>query len=116
MNERRSMELGDWLQAAVNVVLGVFVGIVVFGLTQLVVSGAWLMALILVVLGFGYFVFVLLADKLFDWIFPSGIRTVGKRKHQPKPLLRALSLPAGLLLGIALAGLGLDRVLLDALP
>jgi hypothetical protein len=110
------MEPGDWLQAAVNIVLGVFLGIVVSALTELVVSGAWLMALILVALGAGYFVFVLLADKLFDWIFPSGIRTVGKRKNQPKPLLRTLSLPAGLLLGIALAGLGLDTVLLDALP
>jgi hypothetical protein len=110
------MELGDWLQAAVNVVLGILVGIVVFKLTQLVVSGAWLMALILVVLGGGYVLFVQLADKLFDWIFPSGIRTVGKREDQPKPLLRAQSLPAGLLLGIALAGLGLDTVLLDALP
>jgi hypothetical protein len=110
------MEFGDWLQAAVNVVLGVFVGIVVFKLTQLVVSGAWLMALILVVLGVGYVLFVQLADRLFDWIFPSGIRTVGKRTNQPKPLLRALSLPAGLLLGIALAGLGLDTVILDALP
>jgi hypothetical protein len=110
------MELGDWLQAAINVVVGVFLGIAAFALTELVVSGAWLMALLLVVLGVGYFVFVQLADKLFDWIFPSGIRTVGKRKNQPKPLLRTLSLPAGLLLGVALAGVGLDTVIIDALP
>jgi hypothetical protein len=116
MQERPSMEPGDWFQAAINGVIGVFLGIATHGLVQLVAIGAWWMALILVVLGVGYFFFVQLADKLFDWIFPSGIRTVGKRRGQPKPLLRVLSLPAGLLVGIALAGLGLDTVLLDALP
>jgi hypothetical protein len=51
MSERRKMVVGDWMNAAINVVIGVLLGSVIYGLVQLVASGSWLMAMILVLLG-----------------------------------------------------------------
>lgn len=117
MSERRKMGVGDWINAAINVVIGVLLGSVVYGLVQLVASGSWLMALITVILAGGLFLLIALSDKLFDRLFPIGIRPAKTPQTQrPKPLLRALSLPSGFLLGVVLAVLGLDRTILGFLP
>ena len=117
MRERRKMEVNDWLSAAFNVLIGALLGSVSDGLVQLVASGWWLMAVILVLLGGGLFLFMVLSDKLFDRLFLSWIRPARNPQPQlPKPLLRVLSLPAGFILGIVLAVLGLDRTILDLLP
>lgn len=113
MLERRTMEGGDWFSAAVNVLIGAFLGSAAYSLLQLVLSGAWLMAAVLVVLGVGVFGFVLLLDKLSDLIFPSAIRSYGKNRHLGKPWALVLSLPLGLGVGVVLGMLGLDRVILD---
>ena len=117
MNERREMEVGDWVSAIINVAIGALLGSAAYGLAKLVASGAWLMAVILVVLLGGLFLVMVLFDWLVDRLFPIGIRTA-KDPHEkkPKPLPRALSLPVGFILGVVLAVLGLDRVLLDLLP
>lgn len=111
------MKFGDWMNAVINFVIGALLGSAAYGLVQLVASGAWLMAAILVLLGAGLFLIMLLSDKLFDWIFPAGIWQVGKPRPQgKKPLPRRLSLPFGFVLGVALAILGLDRTILEWLP
>ena len=46
MSERRKMGIGDWMNAAINVVIGVLLGSVIFGLVQLVASGSWPLAAI----------------------------------------------------------------------
>jgi hypothetical protein len=46
MSERRKMVVGDWMNAAINVVIGVLLGSVIYGLVQLVASGSRLMAMI----------------------------------------------------------------------
>jgi hypothetical protein len=72
------------------------------------------MALILLVLGGGFFLFLILQEKLFDRLFPTGIRPAqNPRPEAPKPLVRVLSLPLGLIVGVVLAVLGLDRALLN---
>ena len=117
MSERRKMELNDWINAAFNLLIGALLGSVSYGLMQLVASGWWLMAVILIVLGGGLFLFMVLYDKLFDWLFLSKMRPARNPQPElPKPLLRILSLPAGFILGILLAVLGLDRTILDLLP
>ena len=117
MSERRSMQLGDWLNAAVSVVIGALLGSAAYGLAQLVASGAWLMAAIIVLLGITLFLIMVIMDKISDRLFPSWIGTVGKRQKQLlKPLARVLSLPVGFLIGMVLAVLGFDRTLLDLLP
>jgi len=117
MSERSKMGLGDWINAAINVVIGVLLGSVMHGLVQLVASGSWLMAMIVLFLAVGLFLLVVLSDKLFDCLFPIGIRPARTPQTQrPKPLLRVLSLPSGLIFGVVLAVLGLDRMILSFLP
>ena len=118
MRERHKMEIGDWFHAAINLLIGVLLGSVAYGLAQLVASGAWLMAVILVVFGAGLFAFMLLFDKLSELVFPIGAIRPAKdpKPRPPKPLLRVLSLPAGFVLGVALAVLGLDQAILGLLP
>jgi membrane protease YdiL (CAAX protease family) len=104
MSERRKMGVGDWMDAAINVVIGVFLGSVIYGLAQLVASGSWLMAMILILLGGGLFLIMVLSDKLLDRLFPTWIRSAKNPQPQsPKPLLRVLSLPLGFMLGVVLA-------------
>lgn len=117
MSERPGMELGDWFNAAVNVLIGALLGSVIYRLVQLVASGAWLMALILIFLGIGLFVFMVLSDKLFDLFSGVRFRPAKNPKPQPpKPLLRKLSLPSGFIVGVVLAVLGLDTTILEFLP
>lgn len=116
MSERRSMGTGDWINAVINALIGFLLGSAIYGLVQLVASGSWLMAMILVFLGGGLFLIVVLSDKLFDRLFPIGIRPAKNPQTQPpKPLLRVLSLPLGFLLGFVLAVLGLDGMVLGLL-
>lgn len=111
------MDLGDGFHVLVNLAIGLLLGSAAYHLLQLVVSGAWVMVIILLLLGGTLFGIVVLSDKLMDWIFPSGIRQVGpSQARKAKPLLRVLALPVGLAVGVLLASLGLDTVLLDLLP
>ena len=106
---RAVMQSGDWANAAVNVVIGVFLGIVINGLVQLISTGLWSVAVLIVVLAAVLFFLESWFDGLFEKVFPSGIRPARKSKKVRKaPLARRLSLPSGLVLGIVLAGLGLD--------
>jgi hypothetical protein len=100
---------GDWASAAVNLVIGVLLGVAINGLARLMFSGAWLAVINLLVLFAALSLIVWLHDRLGDWLFPSGIRPArNPRRVREKPLFRRLSLPAGLLLGLVLAGLGWD--------
>lgn len=111
------MELGDWFNTVINVLIGALLGSVAYALAQLVASGSWLFALIIVVLGAGLFGFMLLSDKLFDLFLPSPIRPAKNPEPQArKPLPRVLSLPAGFIVGVVLAALGLDSAILALLP
>ncbi|MEN1729542.1 MAG: hypothetical protein AAGJ52_13985 [Pseudomonadota bacterium] len=117
MTERRAMGLGDWLNAAVNFVIGVLLGIAADGLLQLASSGQWFLALLIPVLFAGWFLFMLLLDKGMDRLFPSGIRPAKTSKEKaPMPLPRLLGLPAGAVAGVVLARLGLAAPLLNLLP
>lgn len=107
------MQAGDWANAAVNVVVGAFLGMAINGLVQLMSTGFWSVAVLIVVLAAVLFSSALWFDGLVEKVFPSGIRRARKSKKVRKvPLARRLSLPSGLVLGIVLAGLGLDDRLL----
>ena len=117
MNERRRMGVGDWVNAAINLVIGALLGSVIYGLAQLFASGSWLTAMIMLFLAAAFFLLMVLSDKLFDRLFPIGIRPAKTPQTQrPKPLLRVLSLPSGFVLGVVLAVLGLDRTIIGFLP
>ncbi len=113
--ERRSMHIGDWVNAAALFVVGLFLGSLVEDLVQLATTD-WPFAVFIVVLFAGLFFFVWIFDKLFDRLFPIGIRPSRNpqdNKRKPVPLL--VSLPAGFLLGIVLAMLGLDDMVLSVI-
>lgn len=78
-------------------------------MAELMLRVAWFYVVILVALSAALFLIVRLHDFIGGKLFPSGIRPArnlqAKRK---KPLLRRLSFPAGLVVGIVLAALGLD--------
>ena len=109
-------QAGHWASAAVNLVIGVLLGVAINGLARLMFSGAWLAVINLLILFAALSLIVWLHDRLGDWLFPSGIRPARKpEKARRKPLFRRLSLPAGLVLGIVLAGLGWHPWLSDGL-
>ncbi|MFK7914114.1 MAG: hypothetical protein AB8B93_09385 [Pseudomonadales bacterium] len=106
------MQWKDWLNAAVNLVIGLLLGLAVFYLGQLVTTGSWLLALSIVILSAGLWLFEGLLDRVMEKIFPSGIRPARSPKRRATPLPRRLSMPAGLVLGAALAWLGWsDKIL-----
>jgi cytochrome bd-type quinol oxidase subunit 2 len=105
--------VGNWAIAAVNVVIGVWLGVAVHGLAQLMFRGAWVAVFIVAVLAAALLLIVLLHDRLGKRLFPDGIRRARKPEVPVRtPLVRRLGLPAGLVLGVVLAGLGWDGWLL----
>ena len=112
-DERRGMQPGDWLNASVNVVVGLFLGIAIDGIVRLLTTAFWPVAVVIPALFVGVFLLNESFSRLIDRMFPGGVRPALKtraRRRRPRP--RRLSLPVGLLLGVALARLGLGDGLL----
>jgi len=117
MKERREMQVGDWADAAILFLIGLLLGTSVDGLVQLATTAFWPMAVIIPLLFGGLFLLVLVSEKWLDRLFLIGVRRVNKPKEEGRtPLLRLLSLPAGVVAGAVLARLGLDTVVLGWLP
>lgn len=111
------MEPADWLNATVNVAIGLFLGLALNGLLQLVADGAWAVAAIIAGLSVGVAVVLIFFDgligRVFERVFPSGIRPAhSPGAEAPKPISRLLSLPLGMVLGVILAQLGLTNAIL----
>ena len=68
MNERRKMQAGDWFNAVVNLMIGVFLGMAIDGLLQLATTAVWPLAVIIPLLFAGFFLIVLLFEKLIDLV------------------------------------------------
>lgn len=117
MSVRRGMEAGDWINASVNVVIGVFLGIAVNGLAQIFMTGFWQLAVFIVIVTGVAVLFLFMFDGLLnrvsEQIFPSGVRPAHRPQPEGrKPIARLLSLPAGMVLGVILAQLGLTQTIL----
>ena len=109
-------QAGHWASSAVNVVIGVLLGVVINGLVQLMFTGAWAAVVNIAVLSAILSFIVFLHDFLGKKLFPSGMRPAREpEKARKQPLLRRLSLPIGLVLGVVVASLGLDDYLSDRL-
>ena len=117
MNKQPSMQFGDWINAGFNVVLGVLLGVIIDSLAQLLTTVFWPVAVIMLLLFAGLFLIESALDKVFDWFLRGGIRPAPKSQPKKcKPILRLLSLPISLVLGVALARLGLGETLLGMIP
>lgn len=107
------MEAEDWLSAGFNVVVGLLLGLALNGLLQLVVTGFWLLAAIVLIITLGFLLVHWLFDGLIVRPFFSGfLREQGLQPEGRTPLGRLLSLPAGLVLGVILAEFGLTKAIL----
>jgi hypothetical protein len=116
MIERRSMQWGNWFNAAANAVIGCLLGMAADGLAQLVVAGWWPVALLIAMIFPAVLLFDRLLDGIFERVFPGGIRPARTPKAKAHaPLVRVLSLPAGFALGLILTRLGLAEQILGAL-
>ena len=110
------MQVGDWANAAINLVIGVLLGSAADGLVQLATTAFWPLAVVIPLLFAGVFLFSWVLDMLTDRLFSIGVRPARTPKEEGRtPLLRLLSLPVGLVLGVALARLGLDETILGAI-
>lgn len=111
--EKPVMQAGDWINATVNIVCGVFMGVAAERLIRLTTTDFWPLAVLISLLAAGLIFYVSLFDSLVDRVFSSGIRPAHKPQTVRRvPLLRRLSLPAGLVFGVVLASLGLGDGLL----
>ena len=113
--ERRAMDFGDWVHAAASVVFGFFLGSLVYALAQEATTD-WPFAVFMALVIATLFFFMSIYNKLFDWFVSLVSRSSsdeGDKKR--KPLASFISLPAGFVLGIVLARLGLDDAVLRAI-
>ncbi len=116
MTGRRSMTLGDWLNSAVNLIIGLLLGMATFGLAKLLNAGLWLSALLVILPFLALVAFVQLMDGLLERLFPTGVRPANAPAAQePKPMTRRLSLPAGFGLGVIAGALGFSEPILGVL-
>ncbi len=113
MSNRRRMQLGDWLNGAALLAVGVFLGLAIHNMAQLVGTAFWPMIIIIPVLFGGVFLLVLVFDGLIDRIFPSGIVPATQQKtKERRPLALLSSLPTGIIIGVIGAHFGLGEIML----
>lgn len=99
------MQFEDWFDTGIKVLIGMFLGFVTDTLAQMATTAFWPVAVILAFI----FLFELIFDKLTDRLFLSKVRESNHANRRgSKPLLRKMSLPAGVLFGVVLAELRLD--------
>jgi divalent metal cation (Fe/Co/Zn/Cd) transporter len=121
------MTIGDWLNSLVNVVVGLLFGVAAYELGALIGAGQWVTVVFIIGLVVMFLFFVQVFDRLIDWLgslmdwlLPSDIRAAIRAARIPaprqrKPLARTLSLPAGFVLGVLAAALGLGKEIMAAL-
>lgn len=102
------MQISDWAIAALNVLIGVFFGLTVDGLVQLVTTALWPVAVLIPLLLAG----MLLVDRISDWMFSIGVQSRNKSPGDARaPLFLLMSLPVGPVLGVVVSRLGLADTL-----
>ena len=109
MRNRRKMILGDWFNSAVLCIVGLYLGLVVHGLSQLVGTVFfWPLLFFFMIMWAAIYLFDNVINRVFDKVFSNGIKPAkNPTAKERKPLIRLLSLPFGIVLGVILAELGL---------
>lgn len=113
MANRRKMQAGDWFNGTALLAVGVFLGLALDGMSDLVGTAFWPLIIIIPVLFGAVFVFAQVFEGMIARIFPSGIKpAAGHQKNEQRPLALVLSLPCGLVLGVIGGQMGLRALLL----
>ncbi len=114
MGDRRKMQIGDWLNGAAILAVGLFLGMAVGELINLEGAAFWL-TIVYVFIPFGFvFLFIFFLDDLMDRSLFSGIKPASSNgTEKRKPLALLFSLPTGFVIGVIGAQFGLSEVLLS---
>jgi len=117
MTERRRMTVGDWVNSAAMLAMGVLLGLVVHNLSKLVGTAYfWPMLILIPVLFGGVILLDRVVDGLFERIFPSGVKAAPKPQGKARrPLALLLSLPTGFTIGVIGAQFGLSALVLETI-
>lgn len=110
---RRKMQLGDWFNCAMLLAVGLFLGLALANMVQLIGTPFWPIIIIIPVLFGGVFLLEWLLDSLVERVFGLGIKPAPKSKNgHRRPIILLLSLPAGIVIGLVGMQFGLDDILL----
>lgn len=113
MRHRRSMGLWDWINSAAFLAMGVFLGLAVNAMVQLVGTPFWPFIVIIPLLFGGVLLLDDLLDRLTGRILPGGVKPAPESHPKARrPLVLLLSLPMGLAIGLIGAQVGLGDILL----
>ena len=114
MSDRRKMHIGDWLNGAAILAVGLFLGLAIGEWINLEGAAFWL-TIVYVFIPFGFvFLFIFFLDDLMDRSFFSSIKPPSSKKtEERKPLALLLSLPTGFMIGAIGAQFGLTEILLS---
>lgn len=113
MTNRRRMISGDWTNAALLLAVGFFLGLAGSNMVKLLGTPFWPLVILIPALFGGVVLFDMLLDRVVNRILPSGLKPATQPKtKERKPLALLFSLPAGFLIGLIGATLGLDKILL----
>jgi hypothetical protein len=92
----------------------VLLGVAFYGLVQLITTGFWSLAIIIILGIAGFWLLDGIIVRIVDWLFPTGIRAPRKLYEKAKaPVIRLLSFPLGFVSGGILAHLGLGNSLIE---
>lgn len=113
MDSRRIMTIGDWLNSAALLVIGVYLGLALEKLFQLDGVAFWVVGIGIPIIFGGVLLFGQLFDGLTDRLFPSGVKRIYKpQTKKRRPLALLLALPIGIIIGVAGAQFGLSEMIL----
>lgn len=99
------MGVGNWIDSTVNVAIGFLLGRSAYGLTKLMTTALWPLAIIIPIIFLALWGFENWFSGTVDKLFPSGIKPANRPTR--KPLARRLSLPFGFAIGVIVSWLGL---------
>ncbi len=112
MSERRKMQGFDWFNAAAIVAIGVFLGLAIDGMVDLVGTPFWPLIIIIPVIFGCWYVFYLFLERVSDWLFTGRFFVTKQKINKRKPLTLLFSLPIGIVIGVVGAQFGLGDMLL----
>lgn len=113
MSNRPRMEPGDWINAALILAVGLFLGLALSNMIRLASTPSWPLVILIPALFGAVLLFDRMIGGLFEKIFPSGLRSASISKGKKrKPLALLGSLPMGIIIGLIGAEFGLDDLLL----
>lgn len=112
MRARQKMQIFDWMIWTCLAAIGIFLGLAIDAMVDLARIGAWRSIIVTLALFGGWIVFYLLLIRVSEFI-STGRFSAPKQLQKPrKPLALLFALPAGIIIGLIGAQVGLQDLLI----